>query len=428
MCAPFNVPNASTGRDGVAGAEELWAHAPIASAPTSTTKEVLMRYVGSVTVIHQRNRVDAFAVTAPGLEAICAGEAVALGVRPTVGEGGVAWRGSMESVARANLWLRTASRVLVRVAEFKASAFFELELAARRLAWNRFLTPGSTVRFRVTCRKSKLYHSDAVAQRLADAVMRRVPGVKVVTSKSADDVGDEGGGDAEQEQLFVVRLFHDVCTVSADTSGALLHRRGYRQQLAKAPLRETIAAAMLLGAGWPGDVPLVDPMCGSGTIPIEAAWMARRIAPGRNRDFAFRAWPEFDASMWTRLVDEARSGELPRVAAPIAASDRDAGAIEAARANAARGGVESDVSFTVAPISALEPRRGEGWLISNPPYGVRVGERDRLRNLYAQLGNVARNSRDGRSAFFSPIGDSRARSGWSCARPSRHGTAASRFA
>jgi putative N6-adenine-specific DNA methylase len=363
MCAPFNVPNASTGRDGVAGAEELWAHAPIASAPTSTTKEVLMRYVGSVTVIHQRNRVDAFAVTAPGLEAICAGEAVALGVRPTVGEGGVAWRGSMESVARANLWLRTASRVLVRVAEFKASAFFELELAARRLAWNRFLTPGSTVRFRVTCRKSKLYHSDAVAQRLADAVMRRVPGVKVVTSKSADDVGDEGGGDAEQEQLFVVRLFHDVCTVSADTSGALLHRRGYRQQLAKAPLRETIAAAMLLGAGWPGDVPLVDPMCGSGTIPIEAAWMARRIAPGRNRDFAFRAWPEFDASMWTRLVDEA---------------------------NAARGGVESDVSFTVAPISALEPRRGEGWLISNPPYGVRVGERDRLRNLYAQLGNVAR--------------------------------------
>ena len=131
-----------------------------------------MRYVGSVTVIHQLNRVDAFAVTAPGLEAICAGEAVALGVRPTVGEGGVAWRGSMESVARANLWLRTASRVLVRVAEFKASAFFELELAARRMAWDRFLTPGSKVRFRVTCKKSKLYHSDAVAQRLAEALSR----------------------------------------------------------------------------------------------------------------------------------------------------------------------------------------------------------------------------------------------------------------
>jgi putative N6-adenine-specific DNA methylase len=242
----------------------------------------------------------------------------------------------------------------------------------------------------VTCKKSKLYHSDAVAQRLSDAVTRRVPGVKVVTSKSADDAGDEGGGDADEEQLFVVRLFHDVCTVSADTSGALLHRRGYRQQLAKAPLRETIAAAMLLGAGWPGDAPLVDPMCGSGTIAIEAAWIARRIAPGRNREFTFQAWPEFDSSMWARLVGEARAGELPRAAAPIAASDRDAGAIDAARANAARAGVESDVVFSVAPISALEPPRGHGWLVSNPPYGVRVGERDRLRNLYAQLGNVAR--------------------------------------
>jgi putative N6-adenine-specific DNA methylase len=342
-----------------------------------------------VTVIHQRNRVDAFAVTAPGLEAICAGEAVALGVRPTVGEGGVAWRGSMESVARANLWLRTASRVLVRVAKFRASEFFELELAARRVPWDRFLAPGSAVRFRVTCKKSKLYHSDAVAQRLADAVTRRVPGVRVVTSKSADEA-DETGDDADREQLFVVRLFHDVCTVSADTSGALLHRRGYRQQLAKAPLRETIAAAMLLAAGWPGQAPLIDPMCGSGTIAIEAVWMARRVAPGRDRDFSFRAWPEFDASMWARLVDEARSGELPRAAAPIAASDRDAGAIDAARANAARAGAESDVSFTVAPISALEPPRGHGWLITNPPYGVRVGERDRLRNLYAQLGNVAR--------------------------------------
>src|SRR5215467_12854889 len=130
-------------------------------------------------VVHQRNHVDAFAVTAPGLEAICAGEAKALGVRPKVEEGGIAWRGPMESVARANLWLRTASRVLVRVAEFKASAFFELELAARRVAWDRFLASGSAVRFRVTCRKSKLYHSSAVAQRLADAVTRRVPGVRI---------------------------------------------------------------------------------------------------------------------------------------------------------------------------------------------------------------------------------------------------------
>jgi putative N6-adenine-specific DNA methylase len=348
-----------------------------------------------VTFIHQRNHVDAFAVTAPGLEAICAGEAATFGVRPKVLEGGVGWRGSMESVARANLWLRTASRVLVRVAEFRASAFFELELAARRVAWDRFLTSGSTVRFRVTCRKSKLYHSAAVAQRLADAVTRRVPGVKIEAKKSAD--ADEDEADDARAQMFVVRLFHDVCTVSADTSGDLLHRRGYRQQLAKAPLRETIAAAMVLAADWPGDAPLIDPMCGSGTIPIEAALMARRIAPGRDRDFAFQGWPDFDAAEWAKLLDGARAGERRRAPAPIAAADRDSGAIDAAQANAARAGVDADITFTHAPISALEPpsSSGRGWLVSNPPYGVRVGERDRLRNLYAQLGNIARAKLEG---------------------------------
>jgi putative N6-adenine-specific DNA methylase len=361
-----------------------------------------------VAVIHQRNHVDAFAVTAPGLEAICAGEAASLGLRSRVldgdGGGGITWRGSLESVARANLWLATASRVLVRVAQFKASAFYELELAAKRVAWDRFLTSASTVRFRVTCRKSKLYHTGAVAQRLAGAVTRRIPGVRIELAKSNEASDDDPGGNrATREssrvtsrdvsgQLFVVRLVHDVCTVSVDTSGDLLHRRGYRQQLAKAPLRETIAAAMLHGAEWPhdGEATLIDPMCGSGTIAIEAARMARRIAPGRDRRFAFQEWPEFDARAWQALVDEARGGERPRVAAPIVASDRDAGAVAAARANAARAGVEDDISFAVAPISAVAAPERSGWMISNPPYGVRVGEADRLRNLYAQLGNVVR--------------------------------------
>ncbi len=320
-----------------------------------------------------------------------------LGLAGKVEDGGVAWRGSLNSVARANLWLRTASRVLVRAAEFKATAFYEVELSARRIAWERYVGPKSTVRFRVTCRKSKLYHSDAVAQRFSDAVTRRVPGVHVDAVKSAGaDEGDEAdsairGKELEsKEQLFVVRLLHDVCTVSADTSGALLHRRGYRQQIAKAPLRETIAAAMLLGAGWRPSAALVDPMCGSGTIAIEAARMARRIAPGRDREFAFQDWPEFDANAWRSLVDDARSAELREAPAPISAADRDPGAIEAARANAKRAGVANDVAFEVAPISALDSAERGGWVVTNPPYGVRVGERDRLRNLYAQLGNVLR--------------------------------------
>ncbi len=356
-------------------------------------------------VIHQRKPAEAFAVTAPGLESICAAELAALGLNGEAEEGGVAWRGPLDTVARANLWLRTASRVLVRVAQFKATAFYELEIAARGIAWERFVGPASTVRFRVTCRKSKLYHSGAVAQRLADAVRKRIPGVQIEIAKS-DDGGDEPtAGETKrakpvesQSQLFVVRLLHDVCTVSADASGALLHLRGYRQQLAKAPLRETIAAAMLLGARWSADRPLVDPMCGSGTIAIEAARMARRIAPGRDRAFAFQKWPEFDAAAWRSIVEDARSAELARAPAPIVASDRDRGAIEASLANAERAGATNDVAFEVAPISALSRPEGLGWLVTNPPYGVRVGERDRLRNLYAQLGNVLRERLDGWTA------------------------------
>jgi len=304
-------------------------------------------------------------------------------------------------MSRANLWLRTASRVVVRVAEFRAAAFYALELAARRVAWDRFVGPSSTVRFRVTCRKSKLYHSAAVAQRLADAVRRRAPGVRVeMPDSDVDETVDPWTGvpvDRETAartdspgQLFVVRLMHDVCTISADTSGALLHMRGYRRQIAKAPLRETIAAAMLLGAEWPGGAPLVDPMCGSGTIAIEAARMARRMAPGRDRRFAFQDWPEHDGDAWRTVVEEACGKEASHAPAPIVASDRDRGAIDAALANAQRAGVADDVELSVAPISALAPSGTNGWLITNPPYGVRVGEKGPLRNLYAQLGNLVR--------------------------------------
>ena len=339
------------------------------------------------------NQHSAFAVTAPGLESLCAAELRGLEIRPTVEDGGVRWDGSIESIARANLWLRTASRVVVRVAEFRATAFFEVELHAKRIAWDRFLGAGSAVEFRVTCRKSKLYHSDAVAQRFAQAVARRIPSVRIAKAKAADDEDD--ASEVADRQLFVVRFLHDVCTVSVDSSGSLLHRRGYRQQVAKAPLRETLAAALLLGAEWNGDVPLVDPMCGSGTIPIEAARLARLIAPGRDREFAFLRWPEVERATWTKLVDDARAGELPSAPVEIAGADRDAGAIDAARANAERAGVAADIEFHVEPISALAPAEPPGLIAINPPYGVRIGESDDLRNLYAQLGNVVRKQRAG---------------------------------
>ena len=345
---------------------------------------------------------DCFAITAPGLEALTAAELAALGETPAEEEGGVAWTGDAVSLCRANLWLRTASRVVVRAARFRARTFYELERHARRIPWERFVSPGSAVRFRVTCRKSRLYHSDAVAQRLAAAIEHRLDAASAYTTGELAD--DEETGDPGREQLFIVRIAHDECTVSADSSGALLHLRGYRQAVAKAPLRETLAAALLAAAGWRGDTALLDPLCGSGTIAIEAALIARRIPPGLNRQFACLDWPGFPRTTFARLLDDARAGMLPCSPVAIGASDRDAGAITAARANAERAGVTADVGFAVRAISAMEPpAEGVGLVATNPPYGVRVGERHEIRNLYAQLGHVLRRRCMGwRLALFSP--------------------------
>jgi putative N6-adenine-specific DNA methylase len=333
--------------------------------------------------------LECFAVAAPGLESLVAAELGALGELQSVavGEaepGGVGFRADRAGLYAANLHLRIASRVLVRIGAFHASAFHELERHAARLPWREFVASGSPVAFRVTSRKSRLYHQDAIAQRLLAVAGGATP----ATSEE----------DAVQE--FIVRLFRDDCTVSADASGELLHRRGYRLAAAKAPLRETLAAAMLVGAGWDGSAPVVDPMCGSGTIPIEAALLARRIPPGMARRFAFMRWPGFDEALWERLVRQARERVLPRAPVPILGSDRDAGAVAASVANAERAGVVEDVEWRRAAISAMAPPPGRGWIVTNPPYGVRVGERRDLRDLYAQLGNVVRRCCSGWEVAF----------------------------
>ncbi len=334
--------------------------------------------------------LDCFAITAPDLESVCANELRALGLRPKVETGGVTWSGPVDTIATANLWLRTASRVIVRVAEFRVTAFHELERRANRIEWERFVAPGAAVEFRVTCRKSKLYHSDAVAERLMTAVDKRVPGARSTSGAQADD--DEIAHDA---QLFVVRIFHDVCTVSVDTSGELLHRRGYRQEVGKAPLRETLAAAMLLESGWNGSTALLDPMCGSGTIPIEAARIARRMAPGRGRSFAFWSWPSIDETMYGPIRERALEQELDASPVRIEGTDRDEGAIAAAKANADRANVADDIAFDARAISAMSAADPPGLVATNPPYGVRVGETDALRNLYARFGDVLRERRSG---------------------------------
>ena len=345
--------------------------------------------------------LDCFAIVAPGLEPFALAEAQALGLNAVAEEGGLAWSGDARSALLANTALRIASRVLVRLASFEARSFAELERHARKIAWGRVLRAGDAVRFRVTCKKSKLYHSDAVAQRLADAAMRVVPGVRAEGGSATEDEIDDGDEDVS---LIVVRLMRDRCTVSADSSGALLHRRGYRQATAKAPLRETIAAAMLAASEWDNTSPLVDPLCGSGTIPIEGALQARQIAPGAHRRFAMERWPTVAPSLGERVRAELAERARPRADAEIVGSDRDAGAIAAASSNAERAGVSEDIVVAVRSLSAaVFPDAARGWIVTNPPYGVRVGEADRVRDLWAQLGNVLRDRAPGwRLALLSP--------------------------
>ena len=331
-----------------------------------------------------------YAVAAPGLETLVADELRALAARYRLEpgdteHGGVEFQSDLAGLYAANLHLRIASRVLVRIGSFHAAAFGELERHAKRLSWRDFVAPGRGVDFRVTSRKSRLYHQDAIAQRLEQA--------------AAASVG-EAAGDGPEPQQFVVRLFRDQCTVSADTSGALLHRRGYRLATSKAPLRETLAAAMVAATGGGCAHPLVDPFCGSGTIPIEAALLARRIPPGLGRSFDCLTWPGFDPEAWRAVVEAAQAEMLPRAPAPILGSDRDAGAIQAATANAARAGVADDIEWRRAAVSAIAPPPGPGSVVTNPPYGVRVGERLRLRDLYAQLGHVVRRCCSGWTVAF----------------------------
>ncbi len=323
-----------------------------------------------------------FAVTTPGLEVYTARELLELGFAPTIEPGGVVFQSDELGMYRANLHLRSANHVLARVGYFFfATSFAELRARAGKLPWERFLTPGGPVVFRVTCHHSKLIHTGAVAERIASAIADRLGKPPLVRKASEDDLNGSA-------QLLVVRVVDDQVQVSADTSGMPLHKRGYRQAVAKAPLRENLAAGILMASGWDRKSPLVDPFCGSGTIPIEAALMAKGIPPGINRRFAFMDWPGFKAQEWQNMLEEVPA--VQAIMPIIQASDRDAGAIKMAQENAGRAGVAGMIEFTCQTVSAIQPPPQTGWVVTNPPYGFRVSEGKDLRNLYAQLGNVLR--------------------------------------
>lgn len=331
--------------------------------------------------------MDLFASCLPGLEPLLADELAGLGVeRIDVLPGGVAFEGDVRTVMHVNLASGLATHVLARAGEFEARGFAELVRKTAAIDWGRWFAPGP-VAVRVRSRKSRLYHTGAIEQRVREGLAERLG--------ETLPPGEEDDAEAPRAAL-VVRIERDRCTLSLDTSGPPLHRRGWRLETAKAPLREDLARALLVASGWDAESPLVDPFCGSGTIVAEAAIRARRLPPGRLRRFAFEATPLFDTTLWHEVRTAAWSDVLERAPGPIRGSDRDEGAVAAARANAERAGVVNDVQFDRAPMSGAPWLSGEpdplaqGWVVSNPPHGQRVGRADRLRSLYQSLGTRLR--------------------------------------
>lgn len=333
-----------------------------------------------------------FATTAKGVEDLLASELTALGMSDvTVERGGVRFSGDIADCWRANLWLRTASRVLMPVAEFSCATPDELYNGVRTVPWQNWLTPDMTMAVDCSLRDSDMTHSGFVALKTKDAIVDAI----------RDLCGRRPDVDTKDPDLRVnIHLVKNLCTVSLDTSGASLDKRGYRLERTEAPLRETLAAALVMLTGWDGTVPLVDPMCGSGTILIEAALIAGRRAPGLNRGFGFQRWPGFDAQRWNRLLEEARQEALVELPTRLWGGDVDSKALSTSRYNAERAGVAGFMSFSRGDIRDFSPPQGPGVLICNPPYGERLGDVERLKGLYREIGDVLKQRCKGYTAWI----------------------------
>lgn len=319
-----------------------------------------------------------YAVTPVGFESVAAEELAELSahdIRP--GHGGVDFSGSLELMLRVNLRARCITRVMLRLDSFKALSFPELYNKARKHDWGRYLDPQAGFQVRASCHASRLLHSGRVEQAVSDAVRDRLG-----LNRKLAEAPDAG-------QTIHVRFDKDICTLSLDTSGERLDRRGYRKMPGAAPIRESLAAGLLRWVAWRPEEVLMVPMCGSGTIAIEAAWIAMRRPPGLRHAFPFLAWPVLKPKMWQSAKTKAEA--MPRMlASVIHASDLDAAILRMARDNAAEAGV-TGIHFAQTDMRELQPAAENGLLILNPPYGGRLGEGEAHR-LYREIGESLRRS------------------------------------
>lgn len=324
---------------------------------------------------------EIFFVGTPGLEAPLFDEVKSLGFfKPERVDGGVSIQGTWTDVWRANLLVRGATRVLARVAQFRVMHLAQLDKRAHKVEWASFLRSDVPIKVEAVCRKSKIYHAGAAKQRVATAIKN------TLGATISDDA----------ELRVMIRIEDDLAVISLDTSGESLHKRGFKEAVAKAPMRETMAAMLLRLCDYSGDEAVVDPMCGSGTFVIEAAEIASGHAPGRRRRFAFEDLSSFDANAWQQMKTEHEKTVLQDMPVRFFGFDRDAGAVRMSAQNAQSASVDQWITFEQSLIEATKaPDCAPGLVIINPPYGARIGNKAPLIKLYRQIGETLKSEFSG---------------------------------
>lgn len=320
--------------------------------------------------------------TAPmGLEAVVARELKELGYQDTITENGrVTFSGTLADICRCNLWLRTSDRVLIKMGEFKATTFDELFEGTKALPWHDWIPVHGE--FPVEGRSHKSQLSSVPA---CQGIVK-----KAIVEKMKEKYHTEWFQENGPRYVIEVNLLNDVALLTLDTTGPALHKRGYRKLVTEAPLKETMAAALILLSRWNQNParPFYDPCCGSGTLPIEAAMIAWNIAPGLRRTFNSEAWPVLPEELWQNARDEAIDAVRDDIPLQIAGSDIDPKAIEVAEAAAKSAGLAKEISFQTLPVTRVRLEGEYGCIITNPPYGERLSEEKEVRKLIGQLGRL----------------------------------------
>ncbi|RJX23419.1 MAG: class I SAM-dependent RNA methyltransferase [Dethiobacter sp.] len=327
------------------------------------------------------SEIELIATATFGLEAVVKRELQNLGYTDiNVSDGKVSFRADEKAIPRANLWLRSADRLLLKMGEFKALTFDELFEKTKALPWDDWITRDAKFTVNGKSVKSKLFSISDCQSIVKKAVVEKLK------QRYAADWFEETG----PESTIQVALLNDIATLTINTSGAGLHKRGYREAAGEAPLKETLAAAMIQLSYWNKDRILLDPFCGSGTIPIEAAMISRNIAPGLNRKFASEEWPIIDKNLWKEARVEAYNAIDQDTPISILASDIDHKAIAIAAENALQAGVDDCIEFSVKPLVQVKTEEKFGVVITNPPYGERIGSRKEIADIYQAMGRIFR--------------------------------------